>query len=148
MICRRPGAPSSSRFGSAVGLLLLLLTVSSVLVGAQSGSVIALSGDTTNAPVPSRNPIPECGGLADCINGCRSRFYKVTGGTGNTISAQTCYSVVFGQRTYVWKGSSSDCSTFTCTGTFGGGDWSWFGCACSRIFQRSLTQRGRMTFRG
>jgi hypothetical protein len=145
MICRRPGT-LTSRVRSAVGLLFLLLMVSSVLVGAQY--VIALSGDTTNGPVPSRNPIPECGGLADCINGCRSRFYKVTGGKGSLITATTCYSPVFGQRTYVWKGSSSDCSTFTCTGTFGGGDWGWFGCPCSSELRHSHTQRGRMTLRG
>jgi hypothetical protein len=75
-------------------------------------------GDTTSAPLSAGNNNTECGGLTDCINGCHSHFYKVTGATtGSSLYAYTCYYVNFAQRLYIWKGSSSDCSTFTCTGT-------------------------------
>jgi hypothetical protein len=81
------------------------------------GTIVPFSGDTTNAPESSGNNNTECGGLSGCINGCRSRFYKVTGGIGGISSVSTCGSVNFAQRLYVWKGSGSSCSTFTCTGT-------------------------------
>jgi hypothetical protein len=77
-----------------------------------------IPGDTTDAPVSTGNTNLDCDLLTECINGCHSRFYKVTGGTGQLISASTCAVVTLPQRLYVWKGSSSDCSTFTCTGTF------------------------------
>jgi hypothetical protein len=79
---------------------------------------LSLSGNTTDAPSSVGNTNSECGGLSGCINGCRSRFYKVTGGTPlNYISANTCGSDAFANQLYVWKGSGSACSTFTCTGT-------------------------------
>jgi hypothetical protein len=85
---------------------------------------IDFTDSTTSAPLSAGNNNTVCGGLTDCINGCRSRFYKVTGGTGGPIFASTCRSVSFAQRLYVWKGGSSDCSTFTCTSTFAV-CWGW-----------------------
>jgi hypothetical protein len=79
---------------------------------------ISIAGDTTGAPLSDGNPATSCGGLLTCINGCRSRFYKVTGGTINdNISAYTCGHANFAQRLYAWKSSGSGCSTFTCAGT-------------------------------
>jgi hypothetical protein len=78
---------------------------------------VEIQGNTTDAPVSAGNPRLYCGDLTYCINGCRSRFYKVTGGTGNEISAYTCVDANFKHRLYVWMGSSSACSNFTCTGT-------------------------------
>jgi hypothetical protein len=81
-------------------------------------SDVLFTDSTTAAPVSAGNPATaSCGGLTGCINGCRSRFYRVTGGIGNPITATTCYHSYFPQRLYVWKGTGSDCSTFTCTGT-------------------------------
>jgi hypothetical protein len=81
---------------------------------------LPFTDDTTSAPLSAGNPSAlSCGGLSTCINGCRSRFYKVTGGvTGGYLAATTCSTAHFAQRLYVWKGTRSDCSTFTCTGTF------------------------------
>jgi hypothetical protein len=88
----------------------------------RSLAYIPFTDDTSSAPLSAGNPSTlSCGGggLSTCINGCRSRFYKVTGGvTGGYIAATTCGTTNFAQRLYVWKGTSSDCSTFTCTGTF------------------------------
>jgi hypothetical protein len=83
-------------------------------------SNVYIAGDTTNATQSGGNPNLSCGDdLSVCINGCRSRFYKVTGGTGEFINVATCGSVNFAQRLYVWKGSGgSACSAFTCTGTY------------------------------
>jgi hypothetical protein len=80
-------------------------------------SYVDFTDDTTSAPLSSGNPTPTCGSMTDCINGCHSRFYKVAG-TGEWIDAFTCGTVSFAQRLYVWKGSSSVCTTFTCSGTF------------------------------
>jgi hypothetical protein len=81
-------------------------------------ATFVFSGDTTSAALSSGNLIGACSSYIDCINGCRSHFYKVTGGTGGLITASTCGTTSFGQRTYVWKGSSAACSSFTCTSTF------------------------------
>jgi hypothetical protein len=80
---------------------------------------IAIRGDTTGAPLSSGNNNTKCAALTDCINGCHSRFYKVTGGTdGGYIYADTCGTASVAHRVYAWKGSGSVCSTFACTGTF------------------------------
>jgi hypothetical protein len=183
VICHRPGTPTSSRVRSTAVGLLLLVAMSSFLVGGTAefassssaeGTAPAASGrggdtasfdkdvvvspvakakaaamardhdlrraeeaadsslwkgrrslqsdfdfanDTTSAPLSAGNNNTACGGLSDCINGCHSHFYKVTGATRGVINANTCGSVDFVPQLYVWKGSGSDCSTFTCTGT-------------------------------
>jgi hypothetical protein len=85
-------------------------------------TIYTFAHNTTDAPVSARNPNLSCGALSsDCINGCQSRFYKLTGGTGGQIYANTCGTSSFFQRLYVWKGTgtgTSACPTFTCTGTF------------------------------
>jgi hypothetical protein len=84
-------------------------------------TIYTFAHNTTDAPVSARNPNLSCGALSDCINGCPSRFYKLTGGTGGQIYANTCGTSSFFQRLYVWKGTgtgTSTCPTFTCTGTF------------------------------
>jgi hypothetical protein len=83
----------------------------------RSLGLLNFMNDTSSAPLSAGNNNTECGGLTDCINGCRSHFFKLTGGAGLPIFASTCFSTSFAQRLYIWKGSSSDCSTFTCTGT-------------------------------
>jgi hypothetical protein len=91
------------------------------------------SGDTTGAPLSTGNPTTMCGSGTSCINGCRSDFYRVTGGAGGRIQATTCRdaaTTTFDSRIYVWQGSSAVCSTFSCingTGTYqaqreGGGE--------------------------
>jgi hypothetical protein len=81
-------------------------------------TVLPFTDDTTSAPLSAGNNNTVCGGLPTCINGCHSRFYKVTGGkTGDYMVAHTCGSDAFANQIYVWKGTSSDCSTFACTGT-------------------------------
>jgi hypothetical protein len=83
----------------------------------------SFSDDTTAAPLSAGNPVAACGGaLGTCVNGCKSHFYKVSGGNG-IIVADTCGS---DHQIYVWKGgsnSSSGCSAFACTGTYT--------CACA-----------------
>jgi hypothetical protein len=65
-------------------------------------SDVYFTDDTTGAPVSAGNPATaSCGGMTGCINGCRSRFYRVTGGIGHPITATTCYHAYFPQRLYV-----------------------------------------------
>jgi hypothetical protein len=75
------------------------------------------SSDTTGAPFSVGNPTTLCGpGASRCINGCRSDFYRVTGGFGG-IQATTCGDAAatsFNSKIYVWEGNSTDCSTFSC----------------------------------
>jgi hypothetical protein len=101
--------------------------------------------DTTSAPLSVGNTNTECGGLSDCINGCRSHFYKATGvTTAGYLGAGTCGTVDFAQRLYIWKGSNSDCSTLTCTGTYASS--LVFRCGSVGAFgasSLSLTQRCR-----
>jgi hypothetical protein len=97
-------------------------------------TTLPFTGDTTSAPLSSGNNNTVCGGLTDCINGCHSHFYKVTGvTTRGEIGAGTCGSADFSLQLYVWKGSGSDCSTFTCTSKYASGLLrscvGWFGLA-------------------
>jgi hypothetical protein len=94
-------------------------------------TTFVFSGDTTDAAESSGNLFSDCQTWVRCINDCRSDFFKVTGGNGGKITASTCGTASFEQRTYVWKGGSAACSSFTCTGTF---DLNHFvlrrGCGC------------------
>jgi hypothetical protein len=95
-------------------------------------------GDTTSADVSSGNPASVCGSFGSCINGCRSLYYKVTGGVGGMITATTCGMAFGSSRIYVWQSSSAACGTFACTGAYqqsfpGGHD-------VARAGTRSLTQ--------
>jgi hypothetical protein len=58
------------------------------------GTLVGFANDTTTAPLSAGNNNTACGGLSDCINGCRSHFYKVTGGTGG---GRLCGNVLFDQ---------------------------------------------------
>jgi hypothetical protein len=97
-----------------------------------------LQGDTTSADVSSGNPASVCGSFGSCINGCRSLYYKVTGGVGGMITATTCGMAFGSSRIYVWQSSSAACGSFACTGAYpqsfpGGHD-------VARAGTRSLTQ--------
>jgi hypothetical protein len=73
------------------------------------------SGDTGLSPLSGGNPATTCGAETSCINGCRSDFYRVT--AAGLIDAQTCTDAAqtsFIPRMYLWEGSSSVCSTFSC----------------------------------
>jgi hypothetical protein len=74
----------------------------------------SISDDTTGAALSSGNPVVAggCAGLTSCVNGCPSHLYKIAGGIGS-MEAATCGS---NHQIYVWKGSGSLCSTFTCEG--------------------------------
>jgi hypothetical protein len=77
-----------------------------------------ISGDTTGAALSSGNSAGSCSTLTACINGCRSHFYKLTSnGNPAFVTDSTCGTGTFDQRIYVWQGSGSVCSTFTCKGT-------------------------------
>jgi hypothetical protein len=80
------------------------------------------AGDRGNAAFSSGNPSSQCtvsGQPVDyCINGCRSRFYRVAGSNGAQIKATTCPSANTEHQIYVWKGAmGASCTSFQCVGT-------------------------------
>jgi hypothetical protein len=101
----------------------------------------SFSGDTGLSPLSGGNPTPICGFETSCINGCRSDFYRVSAGLG-VIEFQTCAEAAetsFNPRMYLWEGSSSDCSTFSCaSGT----------CIAKRGARVSSTRKGGNPSRG
>lgn len=79
----------------------------------RSRGLVSVSGSTIGAPIPQGNPILHCF-FIDCITGCPSRYYRLIG-TGRNVTATTCGTTSFRQRTYVWKGSS--CGSLVCVCT-------------------------------
>jgi len=105
--------------------LLLVVAASLVLLSSQVAVVAqapvpppsVFKDDTTGAPFSVGNVFGStCDSWSSCQNDCRSIFYKVTGASG-TMTASSCGTTNFQQRFYVWKGTGSACSTFTCEGT-------------------------------
>jgi hypothetical protein len=104
----------------AVSLSLLSSQVAVVVVvvaQAPAPTTFIFTDTTAAAPASVGNVAGPCSGYDDCRNGCRSTFYRVTGGPGS-ITASTCGTTNFHQRFYVWQGTDSDCSTFACIGTY------------------------------
>jgi hypothetical protein len=79
----------------------------------RSRDLVSTSGSTIGAPVPQDNPNTQCL-FSNCINGCPSLFYRLVG-TGRNVTATTCGTASFRQRTYVWEGPS--CGSLACVCT-------------------------------
>jgi hypothetical protein len=102
----------------AVSLLFLSSQVA-VVAQAPAPTTFTFTDDTAGAPVSVGNAAGSCSGYSTCLNNCRSTFYKVTGASA-AVTASTCGTTDFPQRSYVWLGSGGVCSTFTCTSTYRG----------------------------
>jgi hypothetical protein len=111
--------PSSS--SSSSSSVVLFLALASLLLGPTAGvdgqTTFSATGDTASAPLSDGNPSGGCADLHTCINGCRSDFYSVEGGSG-TVNVQTCSDPItsFHSRLFVWEGYPFFCLIFACIG--------------------------------
>jgi hypothetical protein len=108
--------PALRRLLLVVALPLALLSSLVAVVESEPTNFVD-SADTTGAPVSAGNVAGSCNGFEDCRNGCRSIFYKVSGAS-TEMTASSCGFVNFQQRLYLWQGTGSVCSTFTCVSTY------------------------------
>jgi hypothetical protein len=107
--------PALRRLLLVVALSLALLSSQVAVVAAEPTNFVE-TGNTAGAPVSGGNGAGPCNTYSECINGCRSHFYKVTGASSE-MTASSCASSFF-QQFYVWRGTGNLCSTFTCVSTY------------------------------
>jgi hypothetical protein len=113
----RDGREEEGTASSSSPCRLALLSSRAAVVAGEP-TIEVFTDDTTLAPVSvGKLWDGSCSGLTNCQNDCRSIFYKVTGGSAS-ITATSCGASAFQQRLYVWAGTGSVCSTFTCASAY------------------------------